>query len=328
MLTVMVHAEHHIGTARRSVLEYCSPFPFSALEQAELAIIVTELATNLVKHTSGGGSITCQARSDTKGIDLVIRDTGPGIADITAALSDGNSTSGTMGGGLGAIRRLADCFHLDSTPAGTVILASKLFKQNSPKSLSICAHSRPHPESQVSGDDIVICEGADWTLIGVIDALGHGVQAHATAVKVKQSFMALHGLPLDELLRLAHQGLLASRGAVVSLACIHPQAGFLDYVALGNIDTRLITPNHSKVFFNQNGTLGLTLPPLQITRYPWTRESVLIIASDGIDPSWLTAAYPDLHTSECSATCLTILNEWGRTNDDATILAVRNQYEV
>ena len=62
--------------------------------------------------------------ADPPGIELVTIDAGPGLRDVSAALRDGHSTAGTLGIGLGAIRRLADFCDLYSVPGhGTVLVA-------------------------------------------------------------------------------------------------------------------------------------------------------------------------------------------------------------
>jgi serine/threonine-protein kinase RsbT len=53
-------------------------------------------------------------RSGRRGIEIVGRDAGPGIADVAQALQDGYSTSGSLGLGLPGARRLMDEFDLDS----------------------------------------------------------------------------------------------------------------------------------------------------------------------------------------------------------------------
>ena len=65
------------------------------------------------------------ARDDGRpGIEMVTIDAGPGFRDTGAALRDGHSTSGTLGIGLGAIRRLADFCDLYSVPGhGTALVA-------------------------------------------------------------------------------------------------------------------------------------------------------------------------------------------------------------
>ncbi|NEB90957.1 ATP-binding SpoIIE family protein phosphatase [Streptomyces bauhiniae] len=92
---------------------------------AELVLAVTELATNMTKHAKDGSVLLRVLRNQTvAGVEVLAVDSGPGMADVTASLRDGMSTAGTLGIGLGAVRRLADSFDIHSQPGtGTVQLA-------------------------------------------------------------------------------------------------------------------------------------------------------------------------------------------------------------
>ncbi|MFF3177060.1 ATP-binding protein [Streptomyces sp. NPDC057900] len=93
---------------------------------AELVLAVAELAANLTKHAVNGSVLLRVLRNqEVAGVEVIVVDGGPGIADVTAALRDGTSTAGTLGIGLGAVHRLADSFDIHSQPGiGTVQVAS------------------------------------------------------------------------------------------------------------------------------------------------------------------------------------------------------------
>lgn len=92
---------------------------------AQLVLAVAELATNASKHATDGSVVLRVLRNrDVAGVEVLVVDSGPGMADVAAALRDGVSTAGTLGIGLGAIQRLADRFDIHSVPGlGTVQLA-------------------------------------------------------------------------------------------------------------------------------------------------------------------------------------------------------------
>ncbi|MFE2301140.1 ATP-binding protein [Streptomyces sp. NPDC059445] len=92
---------------------------------SQLVLAVAELAGNIAKHAVDGSLLLRVVRNeDIAGVEVLAVDGGPGIADVPAALQDGMSTTGTLGIGLGAVRRLADSFHIHSQPGvGTVQLA-------------------------------------------------------------------------------------------------------------------------------------------------------------------------------------------------------------
>ncbi|QKW17999.1 SpoIIE family protein phosphatase [Kitasatospora sp. NA04385] len=92
---------------------------------AEVALAVSEAATNLRRHAVDGAMVLRVVRTDTEAaLEFLTVDSGPGMADVPAALADGYSSGPTLGIGLGAISRLADAFDLHSLPGrGTVLTA-------------------------------------------------------------------------------------------------------------------------------------------------------------------------------------------------------------
>jgi anti-sigma regulatory factor (Ser/Thr protein kinase) len=81
---------------------------FPAARADKLTLAVTEAASNLHKHARQGSMLLRITRAGGRpGIEMVTIDAGPGLPDAGAAARDGYTTSGTLGIGLGAIRRLA-----------------------------------------------------------------------------------------------------------------------------------------------------------------------------------------------------------------------------
>ena len=75
-----------------------------ALKGVTLALVVTEAATNLVKHAQAGQLLLRTLdEAEGPGVELLTLDTGPGMANVGQCLQDGYSTAGSPGTGLGAI---------------------------------------------------------------------------------------------------------------------------------------------------------------------------------------------------------------------------------
>lgn len=108
MITAVSDASQ-VAEARRLVSSYARSNGVAEARVAELAIVVTELATNLLKH-AGGGHILATYRDDAEGagLELLALDSGSGMTDVGRCMDDGYSTAGSPGNGLGAIARLAD----------------------------------------------------------------------------------------------------------------------------------------------------------------------------------------------------------------------------
>ena len=100
---------------------------FSRAKSYMVSTAVSELGTNIRRYAREG-EITIRILSDEskKGVEIVAEDTGPGIADIEAAMKDNFSTSNSLGIGLPGVKRLMDEFEIDTEPgAGTRIIARK-----------------------------------------------------------------------------------------------------------------------------------------------------------------------------------------------------------
>ena len=100
----------------------------SLVDQTKLVTAASELARNTLVH--GGGGLAqvevVKSANGRAGVKLHFSDTGPGIADIELALTDGWTSGGGLGLGLSGTRRLVDEFEIDSKPgAGTTVVVVK-----------------------------------------------------------------------------------------------------------------------------------------------------------------------------------------------------------
>ncbi|MFD3519109.1 ATP-binding protein [Streptomyces sp. NPDC058653] len=111
--------------ARGSAAALTRRIGFSEHRSAEVVLAVAELVTNMRKHAVDGALILRVLRTPAvAGAEVVVLDHGPGMADVPAAVRDGMSTAGTLGIGLGAVRRLADTYDVHSRPGlGTIQMA-------------------------------------------------------------------------------------------------------------------------------------------------------------------------------------------------------------
>ncbi|WP_314220547.1 anti-sigma regulatory factor [Streptomyces zaehneri] len=108
---------------RQHVRQAAAALGFGLVDQTKLVTAASELARNTLVY-GGGGEMTAEHVCDgrTQGLRLTFGDHGPGIADPERALSDGYTSGGGLGLGLGGARRLVHEFSLDSTPGvGTTV---------------------------------------------------------------------------------------------------------------------------------------------------------------------------------------------------------------
>lgn len=119
-----VRSDVDLMSVREAARAAAAAAGFSLVNQTKLVTAVSELARNAVVH-GGGGEVRIEpvAERGTRGVRLVISDSGPGIRDVPQALTDGHSTGHGLGLGLGGARRLVDDFSIESTPGqGTTVI--------------------------------------------------------------------------------------------------------------------------------------------------------------------------------------------------------------
>jgi serine/threonine-protein kinase RsbT len=124
---VPINSERDIVLARQKGRAIAIELGFSVGNATLIATTISELARNIVSYAGKGEivmSVACN--SGRSGITIVASDSGPGIADLTLALRDGFSTSGSLGIGLPGVRRLMDEFDINSQVGqGTIITVTK-----------------------------------------------------------------------------------------------------------------------------------------------------------------------------------------------------------
>lgn len=103
--------------------DWATRLAFSVVDRTKFVTAASELGRNVLVHGHGGTmTIDELLRDGRSGLQLSFQDQGPGIADVERALSDGFSTAGSMGLGLGGARRLVNEFSLTSQPGqGTTV---------------------------------------------------------------------------------------------------------------------------------------------------------------------------------------------------------------
>src|ERR1700761_1835726 len=105
-----------VANARRRIGGLTARLGYDATAAGRVAIVVSELAQNLLRH-AGGGEILARADPElAAGVEILALDRGPGMADGASCLRGGYSTGGTSGNGLGAIQRLAHQMLFHSRP--------------------------------------------------------------------------------------------------------------------------------------------------------------------------------------------------------------------
>ena len=115
VVRVPVARDADVVAARQSAREVAAGLGFPATDLTLIATATSEVARNIVKFADRGEvSFTALHAERPRGIEIVARDVGPGIAEPDEAMKDGFSTYHGFGLGLPGAKRLMDRFELVS----------------------------------------------------------------------------------------------------------------------------------------------------------------------------------------------------------------------
>lgn len=329
-LAFPIHEQSQVGDARRKVGYWARDAGWTEDLSARVALVLTELGNNLALHTKGGTLIVQPLSCETStGVEILSLNGCGGVANFQACVSDGFSTAGTSGIGLGAVSRASQYFDFHSAPdTGTAILSGLMERDAAPSSKTgsweVGAANVPVPPEIVCGDSWKAVELEDGILrLLVADGLGHGEMAAEASQKAVEIFSQHPAEQLERLMERMHAALRMTRGAALSIAEIDPGKKELRYTGVGNISGCVVTPDSSSSLISMNGTLGLNFRSARTQTAPWPADAMLIMASDGLKSHTPVSGYPGIWMKRTALVAGMLYRDYSRGNDDATAVVVR-----
>ena len=328
MESITVARSTDVAEARRRAVSAAGVPGWGEKEQSTVAIIVTELGTNLVRH-GGGGEILIgrQGEGADGGVEVVALDRGPGMADPEACRRDGFSTAGGPGAGLGAVARLSSFVDIYSRPGeGTAVLA-----HFGGAAAAGAAQGRfvfggmclAKPGETVSGDEWRAFADGEIGSIMVADGIGHGEAAAEAARLAGEVFQRHRALAPGLVLARLQEALIGTRGAAVAVARLDLGANLLAYCGIGNISGGIIADGASRGLVSLHGIVGSTPRRPQEFSYPFPRGALAILHSDGLGTNWSLARYPGLAERHPSLVAAVLYRDFARRRDDVTVVVAR-----
>jgi anti-sigma regulatory factor (Ser/Thr protein kinase) len=316
-----------IGEARRLALDLAVREKFDETQAGRLALVVTELAANLVKHAGGGAIIVDRFDDvDGTGIEALSLDKGPGMVDVQQCLRDGFSTAGSRGEGLGAVSRQSTRFGVFSRPGqGTVVMARCRGKQRgAPRTRSeIGAVLAPYPGETECGDAWAFAASEPGETVLVADGSGHGALAARASERAVEAFVENAPRDLPVLGATLHRALASTRGAAIGLARVDRRQRQIRYLGVGNIAGSVLSGGVMKRMVSHNGTAGHVAPRLSEFIYPFEGSPLLILHSDGLGTRWDLSAYLGLAHLHPSLIAGVLYRDHRRGRDDASVVVLR-----
>lgn len=320
----------------------------SDLERSVIATIVSELGSNILKYAPPGRvAVRHLRRGGVVELEISASDDGPGIANLDLALTEHYSSGRTLGLGLSGVKRMADHFHIESSPAaGTTVVVRKRLNL-----LAGARHERDTPQlplslhgnhwalaaavqarrgARLSGDHVLAIQRGQVLLLSIIDATGHGTAAHGLATRLGASLAdaVAHGPETPDpcaLLRTLHNRCAGTPGAAAAIALIDEQHGSLRYLAVGNVRAAVVGEQRFRGV-SRDGVLGRRWPTPFIQQSRLAAGDQLLMWTDGLPENLTASLTPDtLANPSLTHANASILTDHARDHDDAACLMLRWQ---
>lgn len=274
-----------VGQSRREATALAQMLAFDEASCGRVALVATELATNMVKHGRGGclQLSTVAARDGGMGVELCAIDDGPGFA-LTDGLRDGYSTAGTPGTGLGAIKRQAQLLDAYSDAKGAIVLARVFAQPRAELDLPYGALRVPLHNEVVCGDGWHLAIDAQRVTVSVIDGLGHGPDAADAA---------------------------------------DAGSGQVRFAGVGNIVASLWDGDGVRGMPSHPGIVGVQFRKAQPFDFPHAAGKLLVMHSDGLQSRWTLRDHPGLLSRHPRIIAAVLARDYARGRDDCCVFVMR-----
>jgi anti-sigma regulatory factor (Ser/Thr protein kinase) len=328
----------HVAQIRRVATTLAADHGFNETGLGKVALVVTEAATNILKH-AGSGELLLRPLipngQSSGGLEVLALDKGPGISNIEAAMRDGYSTAGSPGSGLGAISRLATTVDIYSRRNGTALLAQLLTVHANggkvPTGITTAGFDQsvinlPKSGEVLCGDSYAVYHCPDGGVqVMVVDGLGHGPLAAEAAQRAVAVFKTQESRSLTNLMESCHTALQGSRGAALAIAHLDIAKHQVVFAGIGNINALIWSPEDVRIMVSHNGTVGHQIHRIQEFTYPWARRALLVMNSDGLSAQMKLENYSDLVGRSPGLIAGVLYRDFNRGRDDSTIFVLRER---
>jgi anti-sigma regulatory factor (Ser/Thr protein kinase) len=328
-ICVPVTEQSQPAAARRAAVALAQDIGMDESTVGTVALVVTELATNLVKHAKQGELLIRRLGTDgMDGVEVLSLDKGPGMSNVARSMEDGYSTAGSPGMGLGAVQRAARAVDIYSQPGQGTVVVARVFahrRSDDTGSQSVGVVRQAKAGEPVCGDNWIVRRFPGGWVCAVADGLGHGVIASDAATAI---ITAVRGAPLHfspvQILEAAHQAAKPTRGAAFGVAVFDQAAGVVRFTGIGNIAAVVVTGDERRHLVSQNGIVGHEYRKASEFSQAWRAQSVLVLHSDGIGTHWDLGRYPGLLSRDPSVIAGVLYRDFTRGRDDATVVVLKD----
>jgi signal transduction histidine kinase/CheY-like chemotaxis protein len=134
LLSIRLRYEEDVVLARQRGRQLAAALGFDPQDQTRIATAVSEIARNAFRYARDGRvDFSLAGVTHPQVLTIVVRDSGPGVADLPAVLEGRYRSQTGMGLGIAGARRLMDRFIIDSRPGSpTTVEMQKMVPRGTP----------------------------------------------------------------------------------------------------------------------------------------------------------------------------------------------------
>lgn len=173
-----------------------------------------------------------------------------------------------------------------------------------------------------SGDGYVVEAIRGGALLGVVDGLGHGVDAQTAAELALATMRDAAEESPEEIIKRCHLALTRTRGVVMTVASI--VSGTLRWVGVGNVEGALFRAEARDRAVEsaplRGGVVGYQIPVLRPASVQLDAGDLCVLTTDGVSPGFWEKVGTSNPVREVASE---ILARFARGDDDALVLAAR-----
>jgi anti-sigma regulatory factor (Ser/Thr protein kinase) len=313
-----------VGQVRREAIRLAQHSGLNEVCVGKVALIATELGTNLVKHATAGQLLMRVSDFDGgKCFELLFLDRGPGMADVPKCMVDGYSTAGSPGTGLGAVARIADQFDIYSQLKNGTVAVARIVSGRTTPALGVV--HQPKQGESICGDAWLVKECDGRILCVVADGLGHGPLAATAAMAIIKALNSRLSLPTPlDVIGVAHQAAKSTCGASLGVAIMNPNAQEVRFAGVGNVSAMVVTNKIRNHLVSCSGVVGHEFRKTTEFSQSLSKESIFVMHSDGFSERWDLSRYPGLDTKDPSLLAGIMYRDFSRPHDDKTVIILKS----
>ena len=312
------------AACRGAALALASRLGFPAARTDQLALAVTEAASNLHKHARQGSMLLRITREgDEPGIELVTIDAGPGSA---------RQQRGAAGRPLHERHPWHRAWR--DPPARRLLRPVLGARSRHGACGQVLADAAPVRDCPCAGlvrpitgetecGDIFGAVETDGGVTGVLcDGLGHGPLAAIAAMEaVASGARRARRTSQPSLVERAHRRMSHTRGGAIAVVQVTGQV--VRFAGLGNIAAVILADGTRKSMLSVPGIAGHQARTIRQFDYVAPPGAAIILHSDGISSRWAPAALPGLNARDPLVIAAALLAEAGTHRDDAGVLVLK-----